>query len=549
MLLLKASLLLSVTLLAARLLRRAPAVTRHGLWSVAFAAVLALPLLTSALPALYVPVPAGWATAASPRVMPGKVRDDAGAGDLSTIGPVTDRSGANAATIGRGTTAASDPPLPAQPQSERSAPLAAIRSRASALLLAAWVAGTTAALGALFLSLVRVRRLARTADVVCDAAWRSAAAAIGARLGVRRSARLLVSARVGTPMAGGVWRPAIFLPVSARAWSAKRRDVVLAHEIAHLAGRDPLRHLVTRLALACYWFHPLAWIAARQAAVAREQACDEAVLALGTRPSAYARVLLDLAESMPLSVPMTGALPMVQRSLLERRLMAILNDDIRPARSRLLFVPAIGVTLLTLSVAAAQPSVFSSARQALPVQRPPIVAAVVADQETTSVGSAAPVTPVTNVRTMAIGTAAQVSLGRESACWWDATDSSSFNGSISTSDSGGRIVIREQVGTRGLDRVIQRSFGDLRLCMVAEDAGDRSTADRPSQWIGRARRVVLEARRGGVVHRLEVTSGGQHTSWQVGGADRAFDAAAQQWRDRMLAVLTRPGNCPPCAAK
>ena len=67
MLLLKASVLLAATLLAARLLRRAPAAARHGLWSLAFAAVLALPLLTSALPALDVPVPAGWEASSSVR--------------------------------------------------------------------------------------------------------------------------------------------------------------------------------------------------------------------------------------------------------------------------------------------------------------------------------------------------------------------------------------------------------------------------------------------------------------------------------------------------
>ena len=60
MLLLKASLLLSAALVAARLLRRAPAGVRHRLWSATFAALLALPLLAFALPAVYVPLPHGW---------------------------------------------------------------------------------------------------------------------------------------------------------------------------------------------------------------------------------------------------------------------------------------------------------------------------------------------------------------------------------------------------------------------------------------------------------------------------------------------------------
>jgi hypothetical protein len=56
MLLVKATMLLAATLLAARLLRRAPAATRHRLWTLAFAAVLALPVLAMALPPLRVPV-------------------------------------------------------------------------------------------------------------------------------------------------------------------------------------------------------------------------------------------------------------------------------------------------------------------------------------------------------------------------------------------------------------------------------------------------------------------------------------------------------------
>ena len=66
MLLVKASLLLSATLLAARLLRRAPAASRHRLWTLAFAAVLALPLLVVA-------------AAGRPRAGAGPLR---GAGDL-----------------------------------------------------------------------------------------------------------------------------------------------------------------------------------------------------------------------------------------------------------------------------------------------------------------------------------------------------------------------------------------------------------------------------------------------------------------------------------
>src|SRR5262249_12469943 len=140
-----------------------------------------------------------------------------------------------------------------------------------------------------------------------------------------------------------------------RIWSPELRDVVLAHEIAHLTEQDPLRHLLARCALAVYWFHPLAWIAARQAAAAREQACDEAVLSLGTRRSEYARVLLELAESMR-SPSAVAALPMVQRSLLENRVMTILHGDRPSSSSRRMLWPAMVIVAVTGGAAVAQPT-------------------------------------------------------------------------------------------------------------------------------------------------------------------------------------------------
>jgi beta-lactamase regulating signal transducer with metallopeptidase domain/predicted nucleic acid-binding Zn-ribbon protein len=528
MLLLKASLLLSAALFAARLLRRGPASVRHGLWSVTFAALLALPVLAVALPTLYVPVPAGWRIQTLPAVQPASPATFPGAGDAR----VTDRARGDEAT----THHAESPgirrvPPPVTPGGESRI---AIRPSILTLLLATWLIGSIVATGALVLSLLRVRRLIRTAVPLDETCWRDAAAAVGARLRLRRPARLLVGSGVRTPMAGGIWRLVVFLPSSALGWSAERREIVLAHELAHLAGRDPLRHLAARLAVALYWFHPLAWIAARESSVAREQACDEAVLALGTRPSVYAQVLLDLAESLQAPAPALAALPMVERSLLEARLMAILNHDIRRATPRRVLAPALGLVLLTAVVSASQPSVGAPAGFAAhPV---PNVASIVASPVATVVAAATSTSAA--VARLSEG-GAQVR-GRDSSCWWDFADGSGFSGSISTSRVGGRTVVNQQVGTRGADRVIQQRFGDLRVCMVAEGVDEGGKDDRPSDWIRRARHVVMEARRGNVTQQLDLdreSAAVQRATWRVGGQERPFDGTVQQWRDRMLAAF------------
>jgi beta-lactamase regulating signal transducer with metallopeptidase domain len=52
------------------------------------------------------------------------------------------------------------------------------------------------------------------------------------------------------------------------------------------------------MACAFYWFNPLIWYAAGRLRVEREQACDDYVLRIGTKPSDYADHLLDIARSM-----------------------------------------------------------------------------------------------------------------------------------------------------------------------------------------------------------------------------------------------------------
>ena len=539
MLLLKASLVLSVALVAARLLRRAPAAVRHTLFSATFTALLVLPILAFSLPALYVPLPQGWTQSLTGSFRLPWSAPASRSAEAESSGLQEARNGGSAAarTSPLRHERAEDPARHTSPSGAFGLPWSerAPASRRQAddpawtVLLAVWLIGSIAAAGALGLSLVRARRLTRTAVPLDDPLWRDAARTLCARLGLRHPPRLLVSPSVRTPMASGLWRAVVFLPASAAAWSAERRDIVLAHELAHLAGRDPLRHFAARLAVALYWFHPLAVLAAGESSIAREQACDETVLALGTRPSAYAQVLLDLAESLQGPLPAVAALPMVERSLLERRVMAILNHEIRSSARGRAIVPAIALALVTVIVAASQPLVRASdAANTYGRHEAPNGVA-----ERAAIASA-PTAP-----TVALPAVSPQSRVRDSACSWEMADGSSFSGSISTSRVGGRTVVNEQIGTRGADRIIQQRLADLRLCLVAEGV-DPSDPSRPSEWLGRARRVVMESRRGNVTQQLDLdreAGGAQRVTWRVGGSERPFDAAAQQWRDRMLAAL------------
>jgi hypothetical protein len=135
---------------------------------------------------------------------------------------------------------------------------------------------------------------------------------------------------------------------------------VLLHELAHVARRDCLWQLMASLGCAMYWFHPGAWWAAHRMREEREQACDDRVLAAGTRASDYAGHLLAVARAFrPARLTAAAAVGMAARSQLEHRVVAVL-DGARARNSvsaRVALACAAAGALALLPLAAAAPSV------------------------------------------------------------------------------------------------------------------------------------------------------------------------------------------------
>ncbi len=331
----RATVLLSAALVLAWLARRRPAGVRHLLWSTTFALLVALPALYIFAPAWKVPLPPA----------PG--------GIPLTEGPATSAPVPEAATESI-VLPAPNPPSPGAPSSATPTAEAPPPGRTIPLLLFLWGLGCAVSLVSLAVGRVRFRNLVRLAHPVRDPAWLRQVDAIRGRVGLRGEVRLYLTERAGTPMTGGFRRPAVLLPASATGWSFGRRRAVLMHEIIHVRRRDSLRQLLVRAALAIYWFHPLAWLASRLAACAREEACDEEVLARGTRASEYAEHLLSLSGTVRAG-PSVLALPLVRHSRpqLQRRIESVLNPR-RPRRSALataVLLTAVGGAGVTAAVA------------------------------------------------------------------------------------------------------------------------------------------------------------------------------------------------------
>jgi beta-lactamase regulating signal transducer with metallopeptidase domain len=113
----------------------------------------------------------------------------------------------------------------------------------------------------------------------------------------------------------------ILVPIE---WS----EAMLMHESAHIRRGDPFTRLVAQIACAIYWFHPLAWIAARLAMLEQERACDDEVIAGGVEPADYATLLLNVARTRTggAALAMTG-------SELESRIRSIVDPRRRRGRA------------------------------------------------------------------------------------------------------------------------------------------------------------------------------------------------------------------------
>jgi HEAT repeat protein len=232
----------------------------------------------------------------------------------------------------------------------------------------------------MFLGLAAVAWMSRRTPEVSDAAWLAQAHSLARSLGLSH-VRFLRGGASTMPMAWGIFRAAVLMPADADTWPSHRLRVVLLHELAHVKRRDCLTHLVAQIACAAYWFNPLAWMAARRLRMERERACDDLVLAAGTRGSDYADQLLDIARVMRAGrfpAVMAGAsLAMAQRSQLEGRLMAILDPSVPRrglTRARALAAGLV-FALVIVPVASVQPWAVESAAvkdaDALISQAPP----------------------------------------------------------------------------------------------------------------------------------------------------------------------------------
>ncbi|HEX8151953.1 MAG TPA: M56 family metallopeptidase [Thermoanaerobaculia bacterium] len=313
MVLVKATVILLIARLLLAALPRVSAATRHAVGTLALIGVMALPLLMPVIPAWNVAV----LRASDPPVAAVRADVPSVAGDES---------------IDPNVAAADSTPIAAASQEPDGL------RRYTRILGGTWkgllvlmaIGGALLMIGQMIVGIFGVWSVARDAEVIdFDEALIALDDACN-QLALRRDVRLLRSGRITVPVVWGFRQPVLLLPADSLAWPIERFRVVLLHELAHVKRLDGITLLATRLAVSLYWFHPLAWSLERAGRSACEHACDDLVLATGTKPSEYADHLLGLARALPSFDPFRSVtLAMSRRSQLEGRLISILQTDVR----------------------------------------------------------------------------------------------------------------------------------------------------------------------------------------------------------------------------
>ncbi len=330
--------------------RRLPAPARHALWAVGLGGLLLLPALS--LQFSWVELPVTWKATSAPIV-------------VETPQPVSPALGPNAEPGAvnpidpRASIRLPETPAPVvQPESEPA-------SSAATLLITLWVAGALICLVPYGLGRLALRQLAKEAAPLTTPEWIAALENASRPFRLRRKVSLLSSQEDVVPMTWGLLRPTILLPRCAKDWDATRRDIVVQHELAHVARWDCMTDLAGILARALHWFNPLVWLGVRRLYAERETACDEWVLQGGVQPSLYAHHLLEIVRGLdkPKLVTVAG-LAMGRSSRLELRMKAILCPRLTHRFSKALGAAAFAVVAASvLSLAGLQPLLRATAQE------------------------------------------------------------------------------------------------------------------------------------------------------------------------------------------
>ena len=146
-------------------------------------------------------------------------------------------------------------------------------------LIPVWFGGFILVFGASILSHLRFRRkVMRTAREECDASVLQIWQEESEQLGFKNPIRLVRYEPAKTPFSMGDSKRTRVTVLPMHSYTQKELRLIFRHELHHLQRNDADSKCFFSFLLAFFWFHPLMWLALREASRDIELSCDEIVL-------------------------------------------------------------------------------------------------------------------------------------------------------------------------------------------------------------------------------------------------------------------------------
>ncbi len=252
-------------------------------------------------------------------------------------------------------------PKPARPAARQGsgAPL-----RWPVLAAGAWAALALLLVLRLAMSYAGLRRRLRSRAEISGGTIAHLLARLKPAAGIARPVRLTCSHRLSVPIARGHVRPEICVPPRALSHlSPEQQESLLAHELAHLARRDPSWLAACRVLALSFFFQPLNGLAARRLRELSELAADEWAVARTGRPLTLAGCLAEVARwSIGGGAPLPAPGMADASSRLGERIRRLVDDRRSADRALPRGLVAAAAVLVLAAVAVVAPGVSASAR-------------------------------------------------------------------------------------------------------------------------------------------------------------------------------------------
>ena len=219
----------------------------------------------------------------------------------------------------------------------------------TSVIAAGWALAGLVVLAFLAVLVVRLRRSLAGRSELRSGPLFELVGELRGRARVRRTVRLYVAPRLTAPISVGWLRPAICVPPRALSDLApEEQEAMVAHELAHLARRDPAWFFLCWLIESLFFFQPLNRLARRRLQDAAEMLCDDWAVRHTGRDLSLASCLARIAEWIVerprplLAAHMTHGVPATAnhaRSRLGQRIERLLDEHRAPEPPRRWIAP------------------------------------------------------------------------------------------------------------------------------------------------------------------------------------------------------------------